>query len=507
MAFEGEATPFILRTVTYDDDEEVGNDKQHYDSFEDDTPKFTRVHHHRRTAKQLPTSPVRSESGGQRGFGSSIFAKLNFGSAWLNFTMNYNGDYDHNNGQHHASREDKHHHLHRRSPQGSIFNFGSTLLEELSNEFTDYEEMEGSLALDALFSMAQPSADGTLEHIRHPTLDPGELVKAAVLIYEEELDYGDLRWSLLSNTFFIFGGFFECFNNIWELIMNGEENINTLLSVLKIGVTLLGPLVYCCNSIVDITWAVRVEQRLDRRQQLDDLDIDLIAPDKVVEVVTESPDSKGQTKKRLRLPFEPHNVWRRLRRHIGHRRVLSAAITFGIGAALEFSKSYLGLFSTRFSDEGLHIVDAMCVNFYAASAVFALSKNAQDERRRKPWAEVWHDAPRLESLGDTFFGIASAVDCAICYFRLDELGEFIFIWPLISASLWVFDALCYLRADVNSMTLYNASRPLGHAVTSNNTSCSSSFMTGNNNNSNLVLQIENGRGIENARQMRVSISE
>jgi len=69
---------------------------------------------------------------------------------------------------------------------------------------------------------------------------------------------------------------------------------------------------------VDITWALRVEQRQDRRQQLDDLKIDLNEED--AEVIKRQ-GSKGQQKIRLRLPFEPHNVLRRLRRHIGHRLV------------------------------------------------------------------------------------------------------------------------------------------------------------------------------------------
>ena len=137
---------------------------------------------------------------------------------------------------------------------------------------------------------------------------------------------------------------------------------------------------------------------------MDELQIDLIAPDKDVEVVVverRQDDSKeGETIKsssfRLRLPFEPHNVWRRLRRHIGHRhrRALSAAIAFGIGAMLEFATSYLEEFSTTISEEGLHVFDALSVNAYVASAVFALTEKG-DKRKLKPWTEVWYDAPRL----------------------------------------------------------------------------------------------------------------
>ena len=66
------------------------------------------------------------------------------------------------------------------------------------------------------------------------------------------------------------------------------------------------------------------------------------------------------------------------------------------------------------------------------------------------------------------------VDLSICYMHLDEWDSAGFIWPLISALLWQFDAFCYLRADVNSMTLYNASRPLGDTVASSETSSTGS---------------------------------
>lgn len=451
-----EATPLML-TIPEGEKLHYENYTSSFDDDDDDDASFTRVQHpHRR---QQSTTRSSSATMGRGSF-------LSFGSAWLNFTTKKN------NNNH--DKKQQRHNGHRRSPSNSIFDFGSTIMRELSHEFIDYEEME-SVALNALYSIAQPTPDGA--HMRHPTLDPNELIAATVLIVEEELDYGDLRWSLLSNTFFIFGGFYECVNAIWDLVAtNSGEPTNKCWSLLRIAVALLGPLVYCLNSIVDITWALRVEQRQDRRQQLDELDIDLIAPDNDVEVV-EKQDSKGHKTIRLRLPFEPHNVWRRLRRHIGHRRALSAAVAFGCGAFFEFATSYLEEFSTTISAEGLHIVDALSVNAYAASAIFALVDKG-DERKLKPWAEVWHDAPRLESLGDMFFVLAMSVDFSICYFHIDELGSIGFIWPLVSAFLWQVDALCYLRADVNSMTLYKASRPLDDSVTSNNSSSTTSSFSG-----------------------------
>jgi len=467
-----EATPLMLtilegEKLQDDDDEQQQNAAS---SFDDDDASFTRVHRRWQQSASSSTS--------KRGRGSLL---LSFGSALLNFTNNNNND---DNKQQQQGQ-----HQHRRSPTSSIFDFGSTIIRELSHDFVDYEKSE-SIALNALYSITQPVATaeddgGHIMMMRHPTLlDPNELIAATVLIVEEELDYGDLRWSLLSNTFFIFGGFYECVSAIWDAIdaqhghdeENTNNNNNNIWSIVRIAVGLLGPIVYCLNSIVDITWAIRFEQRHDRRQQLDDLNIYLIAPDKDVEVVERHDSKGGQTKSiRLRLPFEPHNVWRRLRRHIGHRRALSAAVAFGVGALLEFATSYLGDFSTTtISDEGLHVIDALSVNAYVASAIFALTEKGGDRRKLKPWTEVWYDAPRLESLGDIFFGIAMTVDFSICYLHLDAWGSFSFIWPLISALLWQFDALCYLRADVNSMTLYKANRPLGDTVASNDTSSTSS---------------------------------
>jgi len=465
MDYSSEATPLMLTIVEGEKSQDDDEQQQHYasTSFESDgePPTFTRVH---RKWQQSASGRKHHRKG------SSFFS---FASGILNFTNSINKKKQQHHGQQHQ---------HRRSPTTSVFDFGSTIMRELSHDFADYEELE-SIALNALFSIAQPiltgEDDGEEQVVfHHPTLlDPEELIAATALIVEEELDYGDLKWSLLSNTFFIFGGFYETLNAIWDIVdINGQFDNNPsrkIWSILRITVVLLGPIVYCLNSIVDITWAMRVEQRQDRRQQLDELQIDLIAPDKDVEVV-ERQDSKGEMKSvRLRLPFEPHNVWRRLRRHIGHRRALSAAVAFGVGAILEFVTSYLGEFSSTISEEGLHVFDALSVNAYVASAVFALTEKG-DKRKLKPWTEMWNDAPRLESLGDILFGVAMTVDFSICYLHLNEWGSVGFLWPLISALLWQFDALCYLRADVNSMTLYKASRPLGDTVASSETSSTSS---------------------------------
>jgi len=149
-----EATPLMLtilegEKLLDDDDEQQQNAAS---SFEDDDASFTRVH--RRWQQSTSSASERR--------GSSL---LSFGSALLNFTNN-NNNYNNNKQQQQGQ------HQHRRSPTSSIFDFGSTIIRELSHDFVDYEESE-SIALNALFSIAQPVAtadDG--EHImmmRHPT--------------------------------------------------------------------------------------------------------------------------------------------------------------------------------------------------------------------------------------------------------------------------------------------------------------------------------------------------
>ena len=66
------------------------------------------------------------------------------------------------------------------------------------------------------------------------------------------MDYGDLKWSLLSNTFFIFGGFYESMDAIWDILdENGQYDTNnyhtnrkSIWSILRIAIGLLGPIVY-----------------------------------------------------------------------------------------------------------------------------------------------------------------------------------------------------------------------------------------------------------------------
>lgn len=235
-------------------------------SFESDAGEplvFTRIH--RNKYRQQTTSGRKHHYHHHRKEGSSSFRS--FGSGILNF-INTKTTTNNKQQQHQEHHHQHQHHQHRRSPTSSIFNFGSTIIQELTHDFTDYQESE-SIALNALFSIAQPIIITAGEDhygeeqevvvvveeeqaiLHHPTLlDKEELITATVLIVEEELDYGDLKWSLLSNTFFIFGGFYESMDAIWDILdENGQYDTNnyhpnrkSIWSILRIAIGLLGPL-------------------------------------------------------------------------------------------------------------------------------------------------------------------------------------------------------------------------------------------------------------------------
>jgi len=217
--------------------------------------------------------------------------------------------------------------------------------------------------------------------------------------------------------------------------------------------------VYCFNSVVDILWALRVERRNDRRRQFQDLEIDLVAPNKEPELVQVKSPKGGPVHVWLRLPFQPHNVMRRINRHIGNRRALGAAFAFGVGASCEFASAFLDQYGSITEHESF-LIDFTSVIAYLTSAAIAIS-GREDARNFKPWKQVWKDAARLEGLGDAFFAAAAVVDTVICILHLDED---LLWWAVISASLWQIDAFCYFRGDIVSMALYKANRPLDDAA-------------------------------------------
>ena len=63
---------------------------------------------------------------------------------------------------------------------------------------------------------------------------------------------------------------------------------------------------------------------------------------------------------------------------------------------------------------------------------------------------LWSNADRLEDMGDAFFGIGSIVGVMLCDLHFDDDLAHL---PIVSAVLWLMDALFYLRSDF--CTLYS----------------------------------------------------
>lgn len=139
------------------------------------------------------------------------------------------------------------------------------------------------------------------------------------------------------------------------------------------------------------------------------------------------------------------DVMAKLRRHFGHRRDLSSATTFGI-AAIFGTASAVGWASGSMSEDTVYKLELVSIHVYLLSAVFALVGRRQETRRLKFTGilDFFEDAQAMESVGDMLFGIASIVDVVLDDFTFDDDNPW---WPIVSAVLWMADALFYLRGD------------------------------------------------------------
>ncbi|KAL3786984.1 hypothetical protein HJC23_005495 [Cyclotella cryptica] len=197
-------------------------------------------------------------------------------------------------------------------------------------------------------------------------------------------------------------------------------------------------------------------------------------------------------------------IFHRMRKHMGHRRDLLAAITFGMAAALSVAGAICYLVSTQgefsfvlhSSRDGYVLIDEDVlagwagglekgsIHMYLVSAVFALWRNPWKKTgcgsgsggatatataqynggRNHPtssssWFQTWiitpisrpfNDVDSMETVGDVFFGIASVVDVILEDSTLDDN---VLWWPIVSAVLWTLDALFYLRGDFVTLFL------------------------------------------------------
>lgn len=67
-----------------------------------------------------------------------------------------------------------------------------------------------------------------------------------------------------------------------------------------------------------------------------------------------------------------------------------------------------------------------------------------------PISRPFNDVESMETVGDVFFGLASVVDV---FLEDSTLDDNVLWWPIVSALLWTFDALFYLRGDFVTLFL------------------------------------------------------
>lgn len=138
------------------------------------------------------------------------------------------------------------------------------------------------------------------------------------------------------------------------------------------------------------------------------------------------------------------NVMSNLRRHFGHRRDLSSATTFG-AAAIFGTASAIGWAAGTMEEDMVDRLELVSIHLYLLSAAFALIGRRQDNKGSSTgfW-DFFEDAQALENAGDSLFGIASVIDVVLSDFSFDDNNPW---WAVLSAVLWMLDAMFYLRGD------------------------------------------------------------
>jgi hypothetical protein len=271
--------------------------------------------------------------------------------------------------------------------------------------------------------------------------------------------HDDVDWSILSNAFFVAGGLIYVIGSTWDYAMfsaaANPEDLD-LHSVLRIheyviyqAVWIMGPVVYFLNSVIDVKWALIVKERDVRRRHLEKLLVEM----------PETPLGKRSGRGRIKAALmRPKMLLKRMRRHIGHRRQLGAATTFGMAAFLGIIAAVCSLLATDTSlsqgdylSEWAATLESASVHMYLVSAIFALWRSPSanvssgSSQAGVPW---YSNVEYLETLGDVFFGSASFIDVVLQDSTVDD-G---ILWlPIISAVLWTVDALLYLKGDFASL--------------------------------------------------------
>ncbi|KAL7490581.1 hypothetical protein ACHAWT_000193 [Skeletonema menzelii] len=274
----------------------------------------------------------------------------------------------------------------------------------------------------------------------------------------------DVFWSVFSNTFFLGGGLFYIIGSSWDVnLSNSDSDPQNIFLYNSIWV--LGPFVYLLNSVIDVIWAIRTMQVEKKQRGLKRFFVR--AHEHAADV-----GGEGDTGRDILLAlekFDRHassldeeliegarlagkqgdktesNVMSNLRRHFGHRRDLSSATTFG-AAAIFGTASAIGWAAGTMEEDMIERLELVSIHLYLLSAAFALIGRRQDNKGSSftGFWDFFEDAQALENAGDLLFGIASVIDVVLSDFSFDDKCPW---WAVLSAVLWMLDAMFYLRGD------------------------------------------------------------
>jgi hypothetical protein len=238
---------------------------------------------------------------------------------------------------------------------------------------------------------------------------------------------------VLSNVLFVLGGFFYIIATSVDYAVYSKNTNQTELELISV-LSVLGPLVYFLNSVVDVKWALLKTNRDERAL--------------AIETLTAYDHGIIQ------------NLLHSLRKNGGSRRSLWAAATFGLGAVcglIAALSSFLAA-DASISEHESYLLYAIAydLNFvsshiYLLSAVFALWRsssvnNDAAEGMMRNDNIPWHSNPHiLFNFGDAIFGVAALIDVCLADVSFDD--SYLSI-PIVTSILWTADALLYMRGDL-----------------------------------------------------------
>ena len=225
-------------------------------------------------------------------------------------------------------------------------------------------------------------------------------------------NHNDSLLCILSNVLFVLGGFFYIIVTSFDYAVYSKTTVNSFMTV-------LGPLVYFLNSVVDVNWALLLRERDERALALHRL------------------RSNGG----------------------GSRRSLWAAFTFGVAAVCGLIAALCSFLVVADDDESYLFyaisfdLDFASSHIYLLSAVLALWRsfpvdNDAAEGMMRNESIPWHSNPRiLFNYGDVIFGVAALIDVCLTDVSFDD--SYLSI-PIFTSILWTADALLYMRGDIVS---------------------------------------------------------